>query len=189
MHYSAAIYHRAGAWQSESELTKTRALGADLLTSRPPLDFQMAPQSAPPPASKGVLGDIVDSVFTPGTNSGLIQATSYSFYALFLTLLGMLWLTGGNIHVWALFGLSVGLFASIKWCVQAADKADCADDASSSFLAGSWSRLRMSRSCTEWRGWRRRRRRRRARRWSRRMARRSELVKLRRSSGRSRNAW
>jgi hypothetical protein len=42
---------------------------------------------------------------------------NYSFYALFVTLIGMLFLTGGNIHVCALFGLSVGLFLSIKWWV------------------------------------------------------------------------
>ena len=64
-----------------------------LLTFFPHLDSKMAstqPSSTPSTAKNGVLGDIVDSIFTPGTNSGLIQAMSYSFYALFLTLLGML---------------------------------------------------------------------------------------------------
>lgn len=42
---------------------------------------------------------------------------NYSFYALFVTLIGMIFLTNGNIHVCALFGLSVGLFLSIKWLV------------------------------------------------------------------------
>lgn len=55
------------------------------------------------------------SIFEPGTNSGLVKAMSYSFYALFVTLIGMIFLTGGNVHVCALFGLSVGLFISIKW--------------------------------------------------------------------------
>lgn len=73
-----------------------------------------APSSAP--RARSMLGDIIDSIFTPGTNSGLIRAMEMSFYALFATLLGLVVLTRGNGHVCALFGLSVGLFASIKWC-------------------------------------------------------------------------
>lgn len=68
---------------------------------------------APPPPS--LFQDIISSIFTPGTNTGLIQAMNYSFYALFVTLLGMLWLTSGNLHVCALLALSVGLFVSVKW--------------------------------------------------------------------------
>ncbi|BGP52843.1 hypothetical protein JCM8202_003924 [Rhodotorula sphaerocarpa] len=79
-----------------------------------------APSSAP--RVRSMLGDIIDSIFTPGTNSGLIRAMEMSFYALFATLLGLVVLTRGNGHVCALFGLSVGLFASIKWfLVQIAD--------------------------------------------------------------------
>ncbi|KAI5481462.1 Pkr1p [Pseudohyphozyma bogoriensis] len=70
------------------------------------------------PAQPGILASVIDSIFTPGTNTGLVQAMSYSFYALFVTLIGMLFLTGGNIHIWALLGLSVGLFASIKWFLE-----------------------------------------------------------------------
>ncbi|GAA5896441.1 Pkr1p [Sporobolomyces salmoneus] len=66
-------------------------------------------------SSGGMLSDVVSSIFTPGTNSGLIQAMSYSFYALFVTLFGMVLLTGGNLHVVALLALSIGLFVSIKW--------------------------------------------------------------------------
>ncbi|GAA5940287.1 Pkr1p [Sporobolomyces koalae] len=65
--------------------------------------------------SGNMLTDVVNSIFTPGTNSGLIQAMSYSFYALFVTLFGMVLLTGGNLHVVALLVLSIGLFVSIKW--------------------------------------------------------------------------
>ncbi|GAA5831205.1 hypothetical protein JCM3766R1_002967 [Sporobolomyces carnicolor] len=71
--------------------------------------------SSPQGSSGGMLSDVISSIFTPGTNSGLIQAMSYSFYALFVTLFGMVLLTGGNGHVVALLGLSVGLFVSIKW--------------------------------------------------------------------------
>lgn len=59
--------------------------------------------------------DVVMSVFEPGTNTGLIKAMNFSFYALFATLLCMIVGTGGNVHVCALFALSVGLFLSIKW--------------------------------------------------------------------------
>jgi predicted lysophospholipase L1 biosynthesis ABC-type transport system permease subunit len=58
---------------------------------------------------------VIASIFEPGTNAGLVQAMSYSFYALFVTLAAMLVLTGGSIHFWALLVLSVGLFLSIKW--------------------------------------------------------------------------
>ena len=58
---------------------------------------------------------MVDSVFTPGTNAGLIKAMSYSFYALFATLATLVYATGGNVHVCLLLLLSVALFASIKW--------------------------------------------------------------------------
>lgn len=64
-----------------------------------------------------MLGDIVDSIFTPGTNSGLIRAMDMSFYALFVTLAALVVMTRGNGHVCALFALSIGLFVSIKWCV------------------------------------------------------------------------
>ncbi|GAA5826962.1 hypothetical protein JCM11251_002180 [Rhodosporidiobolus azoricus] len=64
---------------------------------------------------RSTLADVVYSIFEPGTNAGLVRAMSFSFYALFVTLLGMVFLTGGNWHVVALFGLSIALFISIKW--------------------------------------------------------------------------
>ncbi|GAA6026130.1 hypothetical protein JCM11491_000887 [Sporobolomyces phaffii] len=75
----------------------------------------MASTSTSNSSGGNMLSDVVASIFTPGTNRGLIQAMSYSFYALFATLFGMVLLTGGNVHVVALLALSVGLFASIKW--------------------------------------------------------------------------
>lgn len=81
------------------------------------------------PAQSGLLADVIDSVFTPGTNSGLVSAMSYSFYGLFLVLLCMLFLTGGtNGHVWALLGLSLGLFVSIKWFVLLPAPPCCYED-------------------------------------------------------------
>ncbi|KWU46683.1 hypothetical protein RHOSPDRAFT_31499 [Rhodotorula sp. JG-1b] len=74
-----------------------------------------AQASTAKPQSRSMLADIVDSIFTPGTNSGLIRAMDMSFYALFAVLVVMVVLTRGNGHICALFALSVGLFASIKW--------------------------------------------------------------------------
>lgn len=73
---------------------------------------QSAPKGRP-----GIFSDLVNSIFTPGTNSGLVAAMNYSFFALFATLFGMLVLTRGNGHVLAMLGLSVALWASIRWCV------------------------------------------------------------------------
>ncbi|SGY31463.1 BQ5605_C002g01232 [Microbotryum silenes-dioicae] len=70
-----------------------------------------------PNEPRSMLQDVIASIFEPGTNSGLVQAMSYSFYALFVTLFGMVVLTGGNIHVVALLVLSLGLYASIRWSV------------------------------------------------------------------------
>ncbi|GAA5995141.1 Pkr1p [Rhodotorula paludigena] len=61
------------------------------------------------------LKDVVNSIFTPGTNSGLLRAMNASFYALFATLFGLVVLTRANVHVCALLALSIALFASIKW--------------------------------------------------------------------------
>ncbi|GAA5972270.1 hypothetical protein JCM11641_002381 [Rhodosporidiobolus odoratus] len=71
---------------------------------------------------RSMVSDVVNSIFEPGTNAGLVRAMSYSFYALFVTLLGMVLLTGGNWHVIALLGLSVALFISIRlFLVQIAE--------------------------------------------------------------------
>jgi len=75
-----------------------------------------------PPARltmSSTLRDIVNSIFEPGTNQGLLRAMNASFYALFATLAALLVATRGNVHVVALLTLSVALWASIKWCVLA----------------------------------------------------------------------
>ncbi|GAA93532.1 uncharacterized protein L969DRAFT_18763 [Mixia osmundae IAM 14324] len=65
----------------------------------------------------GVLQDVIDSVFTPGTNHGLEKAMNYSFYGLFLTLFGLGFLTDWNIHVIALSFIAVMLFVSTRWFI------------------------------------------------------------------------
>ncbi|GAA5925429.1 hypothetical protein JCM10213_008789 [Rhodosporidiobolus nylandii] len=84
-----------------------------LLPTSPSLPH--ASQAATHTTGRNTFMDVVHSIFEPGTNTGLVRAMSFSFYALFATLLGMVWLTGGNLHVVALLGLSVALFVSIKW--------------------------------------------------------------------------
>lgn len=64
----------------------------------------------------GITGDIIKSIMTPGyTANGVIQIMFYTFYALFATLLFMIFITGGNPHVIALFLIAVCLFITIKW--------------------------------------------------------------------------
>ncbi|KAK4057587.1 hypothetical protein OIO90_001232 [Microbotryomycetes sp. JL221] len=62
-----------------------------------------------------MLSDVIQSIFEPGTNQGLIKAMTLSFYSLFVTLFGLICLTKGNLHVVCLLLLSIGLFVSIKW--------------------------------------------------------------------------
>lgn len=65
---------------------------------------------------EGLAGDIAKSIMTPGyTANGVIQLMYYTFYALFATLLFMLFMTRGNPHVIALSLIAVCLFVTIKW--------------------------------------------------------------------------
>jgi len=82
----------------------------------------MLPPAAPPTSSASAdlqptlsAPQVVDSIFTPGTNAGLIKAMSFSFYALFATLATLVYATEGNLHVCALLALSVALYGSIRW--------------------------------------------------------------------------
>lgn len=63
---------------------------------------------------ESVLGDIMKSIMTPGyTGNSVVRIMNYAFYGLFLTLLGLLWASGGNMHVVALLLLSICLFVCI----------------------------------------------------------------------------
>ncbi|KAJ9089110.1 hypothetical protein DSO57_1016207 [Entomophthora muscae] len=59
--------------------------------------------------------DVIDSIFTPGVNSGLIRAMNISFIFLFVTLAAFAVITSFNIHVIALNFIAFGLFCSINW--------------------------------------------------------------------------
>lgn len=58
---------------------------------------------------------ILDSLWQPGLNTPMRRAMDISFYALFVVLSILVFLTSGNVHVIALLCLSVGLFFSIRW--------------------------------------------------------------------------
>jgi len=74
--------------------------------------------STPSPAEEGEKG-ILEGFFTPGAtrNPAWILALDVAFAALFMVFLGLLWLTGGNIHFWVLIGIECCLWASVKWSV------------------------------------------------------------------------
>ncbi|KAI9480360.1 MAG: ER protein Pkr1-domain-containing protein [Benjaminiella poitrasii] len=71
----------------------------------------------------GLVEDVVKSIMTPGyTANGVIKIMFYTFYALFITLLFMIYLTRGNPHVIALFLLALCLFVTIKWFIAELDR-------------------------------------------------------------------
>ncbi|CAO3628542.1 unnamed protein product [Cunninghamella echinulata] len=72
---------------------------------------------------EGLVTDIITSIMTPGyTATGVIKLMFYAFYALFVTLLGMVFITGGNGHVIALLFLSICLFIAIRWFIAEMDR-------------------------------------------------------------------
>ena len=71
--------------------------------------------SSPTSIMASIVNDVVSSIWTPGTNPGLITAMNASFYGLFATLFALILATNFNLHVVALLGVSIALFASIKW--------------------------------------------------------------------------
>ncbi|KAK4516904.1 decapping endonuclease targeting mRNA [Mucor velutinosus] len=88
----------------------------------------MSTNTEQPPApayeieADGLAGDIIKSIMTPGyTASGVIRIMFYAFYALFATLLFMIFITRGNPHVIALFLLALCLFVTIKWFIAELD--------------------------------------------------------------------
>lgn len=66
----------------------------------------------------GILQDIVNSIFEPGVNRGVLLIMNASFLGLFLILLYLLYATSFNIHVCLLFLLSLLLFISIQWFIK-----------------------------------------------------------------------
>jgi len=69
-----------------------------------------------------MLNDVVSSIFTPGTNPGLLRAIDFTFYALFATLVLLLVVSDFNLHVVILLFLAVCLFVSLKWVLVELNK-------------------------------------------------------------------
>ena len=63
--------------------------------------------------------DFISNILTPGssTHPTFLLILDVAFAALLFVLLGMLVLTKGNIHVFALVAIEGCLWASVKWCV------------------------------------------------------------------------
>jgi hypothetical protein len=63
-----------------------------------------------------IFTEFAASAFQPGVNRGLIVVLHASFILLLAVLMFLNLLTSfANIHVWALIGLSTGLYASVIW--------------------------------------------------------------------------
>ncbi|KAJ1661957.1 hypothetical protein EV178_006274 [Coemansia sp. RSA 1646] len=80
----------------------------------------MAEKDRPATKSNGIFRDVVDSIFEPGVNRGVIVVMNCAFIALFFILTYLLIATNFNIHVCALSALSTLLFASINWFIKEA---------------------------------------------------------------------
>ncbi|KAJ2854455.1 hypothetical protein J3B02_002667 [Coemansia erecta] len=68
--------------------------------------------------SSGIFQDVINSIFEPGVNRGVIFVMNAAFAGLFLILFYLLFATSFNIHVCALTLIAAGLFASIQWFIR-----------------------------------------------------------------------
>ncbi|PWN38069.1 uncharacterized protein FA14DRAFT_159814 [Meira miltonrushii] len=73
-----------------------------------------------PPSS--FLESVFDSLWQPGLNTPMRRVMDMSFMGLFFVLFTLIFLTNFNIHVIALFCISIGLFLSIHWFLNELDK-------------------------------------------------------------------
>ena len=64
-----------------------------------------------------LLMEVVDSIFTPGMNSRVQAVMHVAFALLFLTFLGLLFMTSFNYHVMVLLGISLCLWITTTWFV------------------------------------------------------------------------
>ena len=62
-----------------------------------------------------VFEDVVDSIFKPGVNRGLLVFLHTACGALIATLIAIAVYTRGNGHVLALLAIAMGLWLSITW--------------------------------------------------------------------------
>ncbi|KAJ2714055.1 hypothetical protein H4R19_001931 [Coemansia spiralis] len=77
----------------------------------------------PPPTTAqhaSVFRDVVDSIFEPGVNRGVLVVMNGAFVGLFAILGYLLFATRLNLHVCLLTAIAVLLFASIQWFIREA---------------------------------------------------------------------
>ncbi|KAJ2346521.1 hypothetical protein IWW50_005454 [Coemansia erecta] len=79
--------------------------------------------SAAPAKSAGVLQDIINSIFEPGVNHGVMLVMNCAFFGLFIILLYLMIATHFNLHVCALTVIAALLFGSIQWFIKEASAA------------------------------------------------------------------
>eukprot|EP00041_Stephanoeca_diplocostata_P012665 m.212411 g.212411 ORF g.212411 m.212411 type:complete len:379 (+) comp19042_c0_seq2:349-1485(+) len=65
----------------------------------------------------GIFDGIMESIYTPGVNPGLIKAGWIVFVILFLFDIGLLIGLGPNLHVAIMFFLTCGVFGSLQWYI------------------------------------------------------------------------
>lgn len=65
-------------------------------------------------------GSFFSDILTPGSslNPTFLAILDGAFVILFLVLTTLAYLTAGNPHMFALMGIELGLWASVKWCVS-----------------------------------------------------------------------
>lgn len=71
--------------------------------------------AVPSTSGSGVTQSLVDSIFSPGLNNPTHKLMNQCFYALFVVLLLLIVLSGGNFHVIFLGTVAFALFVTINW--------------------------------------------------------------------------
>ncbi|KAG9015781.1 hypothetical protein FRB93_012346 [Tulasnella sp. JGI-2019a] len=76
--------------------------------------------SEPESTKEGASGNLLDNILTPGSTRKpeWVLALNLAFAALFGVFLGLLWITGGNKHIWVMIGIEGCLWASVKWTLN-----------------------------------------------------------------------
>lgn len=78
-------------------------------------DLLQEPSSSSSSSSATLLDEIATSLFTPGFSDKMTTIMNATFMALFIVLVALAVLTGGNIHAIALLGIALALFAAVNW--------------------------------------------------------------------------
>ncbi|KAL6930397.1 hypothetical protein ACO0R3_003515 [Hanseniaspora guilliermondii] len=60
---------------------------------------------------------VIDSIFQPGTNKGLLICTHVSFVALIITLSSLVYISKYNIHYINLLIISILLYITVNWFI------------------------------------------------------------------------